>query len=191
MKKDNEVLNENKAKKILNYNDDEYILFLSHKNTLTQEYLKARKSLYKTLYEFKKLGFKDLENSYQTYMNSLIINKEVDKDENWEDNQTHSFHLKQEYKNNPTNNKDENLEKESNQNSNNENKSFFNNSFNPNKEYEINQTNNDDKKSNQNFKTKQSKIKDFNLLSYHSKALNHFLAQFNNPLVTIKSFRSK
>ncbi|EAL1715665.1 hypothetical protein FI322_09425, partial [Campylobacter jejuni] len=49
---------------------------------LNDTYLKARKELYKSIDEFKKLGFKDLENAYQTYMNSLIVNKEINsKDE--------------------------------------------------------------------------------------------------------------
>ncbi|MEF3257589.1 hypothetical protein LI986_08970, partial [Campylobacter jejuni] len=33
--------------------------------------------LYKSIDEFKKLGFKDLENAYQTYMSSFIINEEL------------------------------------------------------------------------------------------------------------------
>ncbi|HDZ4329966.1 TPA: hypothetical protein RTB68_001895, partial [Campylobacter jejuni] len=42
----------------------------------------ARKELYKSIDEFKKLGFEDLENAYQTYINSLIVNKEINsKDE--------------------------------------------------------------------------------------------------------------
>ncbi|EGT2881353.1 hypothetical protein ACI6F2_001877, partial [Campylobacter jejuni] len=56
---------------------DEYILFIFHKTKLNDTYLKARKELYKSIDEFKKLGFKDLENAYQTYMNSLIVNKEI------------------------------------------------------------------------------------------------------------------
>ncbi|RTJ09076.1 hypothetical protein C3H58_09375, partial [Campylobacter jejuni] len=40
------------------------------------------KELYKSIDEFKKLGFEDLENAYQTYINSLIVNKEINsKDE--------------------------------------------------------------------------------------------------------------
>ncbi|ECO7024895.1 hypothetical protein FXL62_09595, partial [Campylobacter jejuni] len=37
----------------------------------------ARKELYKSIDEFKKLGFEDLENAYQTYIHSLIVNKEI------------------------------------------------------------------------------------------------------------------
>ncbi|MBT0794939.1 hypothetical protein KJQ87_07780, partial [Campylobacter lari] len=40
-------------------------------------YLNARKELYKSIDEFKRLGFKDLENAYQTYMSSFIINEEL------------------------------------------------------------------------------------------------------------------
>ncbi|EIQ1764355.1 hypothetical protein LUV43_001762, partial [Campylobacter jejuni] len=59
-----------------------YTIFISHKNKLNDTYLKARKELYKSIDEFKRLGFKDLENAYQTYMNSLIANKEINsKDE--------------------------------------------------------------------------------------------------------------
>lgn len=65
------LLSEQKAKEIFNYNDDEYILFLLHKNTLTQEYIEARKKLYKTMSLFKELQIKDLENTFQNYMNSL------------------------------------------------------------------------------------------------------------------------
>ncbi|HEF1994465.1 TPA: hypothetical protein R8W71_001793, partial [Campylobacter jejuni] len=37
----------------------------------------ARKELYKSIDEFKRLGFKDLENAYQTYMSSFVINEEL------------------------------------------------------------------------------------------------------------------
>ncbi|EHL1548586.1 hypothetical protein KC077_001904, partial [Campylobacter coli] len=79
---DKALLNEKIAKEILEYDEDEYILFIFHKTKLNDTYLKARKELYKSIDEFKKLGFKDLENAYQTYMNSLIVNKEINsKDE--------------------------------------------------------------------------------------------------------------
>ncbi|ECZ3448426.1 hypothetical protein J7H45_002002 [Campylobacter coli] len=79
---DEALLNEKIAKEILEYDEDEYILFIFHKTKLNVTYLKARKELYKSIDEFKKLGFKDLENAYQTYMNSLIVNKEINsKDE--------------------------------------------------------------------------------------------------------------
>ncbi|ELK4717760.1 hypothetical protein ACSC47_001975 [Campylobacter coli] len=79
---DEALLNEKIAKEILEYDEDEYILFIFHKTKLNDTYLKARKELYKSIDEFKKLGFKDLENAYQTYMNSLIVNKEINsKDE--------------------------------------------------------------------------------------------------------------
>ncbi|HED6777460.1 TPA: hypothetical protein R5078_001983, partial [Campylobacter jejuni] len=67
---DKALLNEKIAKEILEYDEDEYILFIFHKAKLNDTYLKARKELYKSIDEFKKLGFKDLENAYQTYMNS-------------------------------------------------------------------------------------------------------------------------
>ncbi|EIQ3507453.1 hypothetical protein LU239_001896, partial [Campylobacter coli] len=79
---DEALLNEKIAKEILEYDEDEYILFIFHKTKLNDTYLKARKELYKSIDEFKKLGFKDLENAYQTYINSLIVNKEINsKDE--------------------------------------------------------------------------------------------------------------
>ncbi|EJB0949555.1 hypothetical protein MWZ40_001857, partial [Campylobacter jejuni] len=79
---DKALLNEKIAKEILEYDEDEYILFIFHKTKLNDTYLKARKELYKSIDEFKKLGFKDLENAYQTYINSLIVNKEINsKDE--------------------------------------------------------------------------------------------------------------
>ncbi|MCW1360452.1 hypothetical protein OLQ22_04780 [Campylobacter jejuni] len=75
------LLNEKMAKETLEYDEDEYILFILHKSKLNDTYLKARKELYKSINEFKKLGFKDLENAYQAYINSLIVNEEIDKDE--------------------------------------------------------------------------------------------------------------
>ncbi|ENY7130342.1 hypothetical protein [Campylobacter jejuni] len=79
---DEALLNEKIAKEILEYDEDEYILFIFHKTKLNDTYLKARKELYKSIDEFKRLGFKDLENAYQTYMSSFIINEELNnKDE--------------------------------------------------------------------------------------------------------------
>ena len=76
------MLNEKIAKEALEYDEDEYILFILHKAKLNDTYLKARKELYKSINEFKRLGFKDLENVYQIYINSLIANKEINsKDE--------------------------------------------------------------------------------------------------------------
>ncbi|EJU4931526.1 hypothetical protein N4961_001751, partial [Campylobacter jejuni] len=57
---DEALLNEKIAKEILEYDEDEYILFIFHKTKLNDTYLKARKELYKSIDEFKKLGFKDL-----------------------------------------------------------------------------------------------------------------------------------
>ncbi|WP_174518213.1 hypothetical protein [Campylobacter coli] len=155
---DEALLNEKIAKEILEYDEDEYILFIFHKTKLNDTYLKARKELYKSideyktklndtylkarkeLYksidEFKKLGFKDLENAYQTYMNSLIVNKEI-------------------------NSKDETINK--------------------NKNKEINKNLNQDENSNQESDTKENtnsiKEQDFYLLSSHSKNLNHFILE--------------
>ncbi|WP_171051501.1 hypothetical protein [Campylobacter helveticus] len=54
LNKNNETLfNEEKAKEILEYNDDEYILFISHKTKLNDTYLEARKRLYKSIDTFK------------------------------------------------------------------------------------------------------------------------------------------
>ncbi|EJS8869028.1 hypothetical protein NV692_001704 [Campylobacter jejuni] len=64
------------------YHSSFYTIFLLHKDKITNTYLKARKELYKSIDEFKRLGFKDLENAYQTYMSSFIINEELNnKDE--------------------------------------------------------------------------------------------------------------
>lgn len=133
---DEVLLNEKIAKETLEYNEDEYILFILHKAKLNDTYLQARKELYKSINEFKKLGFKDLENAYQTYIHSLIVNKEI-------------------------NSKDETLNK-------NENK-------------EINKNLNQDENSNQENNIKENtcsiKEQDFNLLSSHSKNLNHFILE--------------
>ncbi|HHT6953436.1 TPA: hypothetical protein ACTZ02_001781 [Campylobacter jejuni] len=80
--KDKQALFDENTIKELEFNSSFYTIFISHKNKLNDTYLKARKELYKSIDEFKKLGFKDLENAYQTYMNSLIVNKEINsKDE--------------------------------------------------------------------------------------------------------------
>lgn len=62
---------------LLNFDSSFYTIFISHKDKLNDTHLKARKELYKSIDEFKRPGFKDLENAYQTYINSLIINKEI------------------------------------------------------------------------------------------------------------------
>ncbi|HEF9832775.1 TPA: hypothetical protein SB196_001781 [Campylobacter coli] len=155
---DEALLNEKIAKEILEYDEDEYILFIFHKTKLNDTYLKARKELYKSIDEFKKLGFKDLENAYQTYMNSLIVNKEINsRDE--------------------TINKNEN--KEINKNSNQENNI---------KENTSSIIKNTNSKNNPSLNLKQKDIsinqeisstkeQDFNLLSSHSKNLNHFILE--------------
>ncbi|HED6595433.1 TPA: hypothetical protein R5Z00_001704 [Campylobacter coli] len=102
---DEVLLNEKITKEILECNEDEYILFILHKDKLNDTYLQARKELYKSIDEFKRLGFKDLENAYQTYINSLIINKEINsKDENKEINKN----LNQDENSNQENNIKEN-----------------------------------------------------------------------------------
>ncbi len=80
--KDKQALFDENTIKELEFDSSFYTIFVSHKAKLNDTYLKARKELYKSIDEFKKLGFKDLENAYQTYMNSLIVNKEINsKDE--------------------------------------------------------------------------------------------------------------
>ncbi|WP_193551953.1 hypothetical protein [Campylobacter jejuni] len=59
------------------YHSSFYTIFLLHKDKITNTYLNARKELYKSIDEFKRLGFKDLENAYQTYMSSFVINEEL------------------------------------------------------------------------------------------------------------------
>ncbi|ELH5098398.1 hypothetical protein Q9Y26_001758 [Campylobacter jejuni] len=75
--KDKQALFDKNTIKELEFDSSFYTIFVSHKAKLNDTYLKARKELYKSIDEFKKLGFKDLENAYQTYMNSLIVNKEI------------------------------------------------------------------------------------------------------------------
>ncbi len=132
--KDKQALFNKNTIKELEFDSSFYTIFVSHKAKLNDTYLQARKELYKSINEFKKLGFKDLENAYQTYINSLIINKEI-------------------------NSKDETI---------NENK-------------EINKNLNQDENSNQESNIKENasntKKEDFNLLSSHSKNLNHFILE--------------
>ncbi len=80
--KDKQALFDENTIKELEFNSSFYTIFISHKTKLNNTYLNARKELYKSIDEFKRLGFKDLENAYQTYINSLIVNKEINsKDE--------------------------------------------------------------------------------------------------------------
>ncbi|HFP7834799.1 TPA: hypothetical protein ACHD0Y_001860 [Campylobacter jejuni] len=75
--KDKQALFDENTIKELEFNSSFYTIFISHKNKLNDTYLKARKELYKSIDEFKRLGFEDLENAYQTYMSSFIINEEL------------------------------------------------------------------------------------------------------------------
>ncbi|MEA8968765.1 hypothetical protein QRY52_08275 [Campylobacter jejuni] len=75
--KDKQALFDENTIKELEFNPSFYTIFISHKNKLNDTYLKARKELYKSIDKFKRLGFKDLENAYQTYMSSFIINEEL------------------------------------------------------------------------------------------------------------------
>ncbi len=75
--KDKQALFDENTIKELEFNSSFYTIFISHKNKLNDTYLNARKELYKSIDEFKRLGFKDLENAYQTYMSSFIINEEL------------------------------------------------------------------------------------------------------------------
>ncbi|ECQ6673507.1 hypothetical protein FZ760_09435, partial [Campylobacter jejuni] len=107
------LLNEKIAKEILEYDEDEYILFIFHKTKLNDTYLKARKELYKSIDEFKKLGFKDLENAYQTYMSSFIINEELnnkDKTINKNENKEINKNLNKDKNSNQENNIKENTD---------------------------------------------------------------------------------
>lgn len=134
--KDKQALFNKNTIKELEFDSSFYTIFVSHKAKLNDTYLQARKELYKSINEFKRLGFKDLENAYQTYIHSLIVNKEI-------------------------NSKDKTINK-------NENK-------------EINKNLNQDENSNQKSNTKENtcsiKEQDFNLLSSHSKNLNHFILE--------------
>ncbi|EOH7268391.1 hypothetical protein ACMCUY_001661, partial [Campylobacter jejuni] len=75
--KDKQALFDENTIKELEFNSSFYTIFISHKNKLNDTYLNTRKELYKSIDEFKRLGFKDLENAYQTYMSSFIINEEL------------------------------------------------------------------------------------------------------------------
>ncbi|EIJ4294038.1 hypothetical protein LI626_001898, partial [Campylobacter coli] len=75
--KDKQALFDKNTIKELEFDSSFYTIFVSHKAKLNDTYLKARKELYKSIDEFKRLGFKDLENAYQTYMSSFIINEEL------------------------------------------------------------------------------------------------------------------
>ncbi|EQC4588536.1 hypothetical protein AA926_001679 [Campylobacter coli] len=75
--KDKQALFDENTIKELEFNSSFYTIFISHKNKLNDTYLNARKELYKSIDEFKRLGFKDLEHAYQTYMSSFIINEEL------------------------------------------------------------------------------------------------------------------
>ncbi len=134
--KDKQALFNKNTIKELEFDSSFYTIFVSHKAKLNDTYLQARKELYKSINEFKRLGFKDLENAYQTYIHSLIVNKEI-------------------------NSKDKTINK-------NENK-------------EINKNLNQDENSNQESNIKENtcsiKEQDFNLLSSHSKNLNHFILE--------------
>ncbi|WP_172671947.1 hypothetical protein [Campylobacter jejuni] len=75
--KDKQALFDKNTIKELEFNSSFYTIFISHKNKLNDTYLNTRKELYKSIDEFKRLGFKDLEHAYQTYIHSLIVNKEI------------------------------------------------------------------------------------------------------------------
>ncbi|MDO4672495.1 MAG: hypothetical protein Q4A76_06250, partial [Porphyromonadaceae bacterium] len=64
------------AIKELEFNSSFYTIFISGKEKLNDTYLQARKKLYKNIDEFKRLSFKDLENAYTLYINSLMTNQE-------------------------------------------------------------------------------------------------------------------
>ncbi|MBZ7935834.1 hypothetical protein H2279_04170 [Campylobacter sp. B0100352/1] len=114
--KNQQALFDENTIKELNYNSSFYTTFILHKTKLNNTYLQARKELYKSMNEFKKLGFKDLENAYELYINSLIANEEI----NSKDKTTN------EYKEiNKNSNKNENSNQE-NDNTNNTKEQDFN-----------------------------------------------------------------
>ncbi|HHP0319408.1 TPA: hypothetical protein ACRZSB_001841 [Campylobacter jejuni] len=97
--KDKQALFDENTIKELEFNSSFYTIFISHKNKLNDTYLNARKELYKSIDEFKRLGFKDLEHAYQTYMSSFIINEELnskDKTINKNENKEINKNLNQE-----------------------------------------------------------------------------------------------
>ncbi|HED6588311.1 hypothetical protein [Campylobacter coli] len=109
--KDKQALFDENIIKELEFDSSFYTIFISHKDKITDTYLNARKELYKSIDKFKKLGFKDLENAYQTYINSLIINKEINsKDEtiNKNENKEINKNLNQDENSNQENNIKEN-----------------------------------------------------------------------------------
>ena len=90
--KDKQALFDENTIKELEFDSSFYTIFISYKAKLNDTYLKARKELYKSINEFKRLGFKDLENVYQIYINSLIANKEINsKDETINKNENFSI----------------------------------------------------------------------------------------------------
>ncbi|MCW0186480.1 hypothetical protein OJP00_07905 [Campylobacter lari] len=170
--KDKQALFDENTIKELEFNSSFYTIFISHKNKLNDTYLNARKELYKSIDEFKRLGFKDLEYAYQTYMSSFIINEELnnkDKTINKNENKEINKNLNQK-----SNIKESINFKELSLNSNQENNTkesidtiIKNTNFN-------NETS---------LKTKQSNIiiddikEDFKIVSYHLKNLSHFILE--------------
>ncbi|AJC84792.1 hypothetical protein IMC75_07945 [Campylobacter peloridis] len=157
--KDKQALFDENTIKELEFNSSFYTIFISHKNKLNDTYLNARKELYKSIDEFKRLGFKDLENAYQTYMSSFIINEElnnIDKTINKNENKEINKNLNQDENSNQENNTKENTST-----------IIKNTNFN-------NETS---------LKTKQRNTiaedtkEDFNLISYHLKNLSHFILE--------------
>ncbi|AJC92653.1 hypothetical protein CSUB8523_1145 [Campylobacter subantarcticus LMG 24377] len=97
--KDKQALFDENTIKELEFNSSFYTIFISHKNKLNDTYLNTRKELYKSIDEFKRLGFKDLEHAYQTYMSSFTINEELnnkDKTINKNENKEINKNLNQE-----------------------------------------------------------------------------------------------
>ncbi|HHY1228202.1 TPA: hypothetical protein ACVZ41_001469 [Campylobacter jejuni] len=154
------------------YHSSFYTIFLLHKDKITNTYLNARKELYKSIDEFKRLGFKDLENAYQTYMSSFIINEELnnkDKTINKNENKEINKNLNQE-----SNTKESINFKELSLNLNQENNTkentdtiIKNTNFNNETSLKIKQSNTiiDDIK------------EDFKIVSYHLKNLSHFILE--------------
>ncbi|AJC84774.1 hypothetical protein IMC75_07855 [Campylobacter peloridis] len=149
--KDKQALFDENTIKELEFNSSFYTIFISHKNKLNDTYLNARKELYKSIDEFKRLGFKDLEHAYQTYMSSFIINEELNSKDK-------------------TINKNENKEINKNLNQESDTKESINFkelSLNSNQENNTKQSNTiiDDIK------------EDFKIVSYHLKNLSHFILE--------------
>ncbi|HID0719613.1 TPA: hypothetical protein R1696_001329, partial [Campylobacter coli] len=170
--KDKQALFDENTIKELEFNSSFYTIFISHKNKLNDTYLNARKELYKSIDEFKRLGFKDLENAYQTYMSSFIINEELnskDKTINKNENKEINKNLNQK-----SNIKESINFKELSLNSNQENNTkentdtiIKNTNFNNETSLKIKQSNTiiDDIK------------EDFKIVSYHLKNLSHFILE--------------